>query len=206
MLGTVGNALQRAKLVGRFGPGSPSSLLTSSDEGSVSPDPVQDENTSAMLHNGQHRRQTSPDASDSIWNRSGSFTPPSKAEAEPTKTPGFPKMNPNTEKLLSEVFAAYCAADGGSYKDSVYGDVRDTEVNGRRMNLASWRRFCEECRLVEGDLTDKKLELLFYDIAYIGGAGASASLRFEDFARALGQVCLGSNVVLSVDFHENAIS
>ncbi len=56
------------------------------------------------------------------------------------------------------------------------------------MTLASWRRFCDECRLVEGDLTDSKLDILFHDIAYIGGAGATASLRFEDFARALGQV------------------
>ncbi len=99
-----------------------------------------------------------------------------------TKTPGFPKMNPNTEKLLSEVFAAYCALEEATQAGA------KPQPDERRMTLSSWRRFCDECRLVEGDLTDSKLELLFYDIAYVGGAGATATLRFEDFARALGQV------------------
>lgn len=189
MLGTIGNAYQRAKLIGNgFGPGGPSSLLTSSDEGSVSPDPGKEMNGIHEKFSDRNSIESSPYGFDDAWDRNESITPNSKPEGPPNKTPGFPKMNPNTEKLLAEVFQAYCASEGKDKGAASRDGKVSKQTSEQTMDLSSWLRFCEECRLVEGDLTDNKLELLFYDIAYISGAGANASFRFEDFARALGQV------------------
>ncbi len=85
--------------------------------------------------------------------------------------------------------------------DTAMDSAQIIQSNECRMSLASWRRFCEECRLIEGGLTESKLELLFYDIAYIGGAGTSASLGFEDFTRALGQVTLRLDAI-KLDEHD----
>jgi hypothetical protein len=188
MLGTIGNAFQRAKLMGnRFGPGSPSSLLTSSDEGSVSPDPGKENGIHEKIYD-RKSVESSPYGFDDEWDRTESLTPNTKPEGPPHKTPGFPRMNPNTEKLLAEVFQAYCAYEGNDTSAAARGEKSLKQKEEPTMSLASWRRFCGECRLVEGELTENKLELLFYDIAYISGSGANASFRFEDFARALGQV------------------
>ena len=188
MLGTIGNAFQRAKLMGsRFGPGSPSSLLTSSDEGSLSPEPARETNGA---HYAFHTdpKNGSPYGFDEAWDRDDSVTPKSRPDPPTNKTPGFPKMNPNTEKLLAEVFQAYCASEGRNRSTVSQSENQIKRKEETTMSLSSWLRFCDECRLVEGELTETKLELLFYDIAYISGAGASASFRFEDFARALSQV------------------
>jgi hypothetical protein len=191
-----GNLNNEGIRLARFGPGpgSPSSLLTSSDESSL------DAGIDAQVKREPSisKSRSSNDSSDTDWGKSSSYD-----SVPERKSQGIPKMNPNTKKLLLEVFSAYCELEAGIEASTSNFPKEDTPRQGCRMTLEIWSRFCDECRLVEGELTSSKLELLFYDVAFVSGDSAVGGLRFEDFIQALGQVL--STVLPTVVSHRPSL-
>lgn len=62
----------------------------------------------------------------------------------------MPKLNANTEKLLKDTFETYCQIGR-----------RDRGDTGSGIDVGTWRNFGADCKIVEGKLTDRRLEELF---------------------------------------------
>ena len=91
------------------------------------------------------------------------------------KTPlSTSKLNPNTAKLLEDVFRAYCGASAGS------------SVNNLLLDYQGWTAFCQECKLVEGSTPTEYLNSLFFDVTL--GAPNTGAMSFECFTAALSLV------------------